>query len=195
MLVALCVLAGLAVIAGLLLLTMELRRHRADPKPAPPLPMEQAARDRWSPLALDLVALLSVLGALLTWQATSTFGAAADLSSRALQDTAPYEAAAAREESFIEYDQRLTQQYGERTVADARLRSQGSSHARGRRLLLVLIGALWLGSCRHASPSRCRRPPADAFTRGPVALSSATPPASSQPAIDALDRVIGARPD
>jgi hypothetical protein len=126
-LIALLVLVGVALLAGFVLLAVEGIRYRADREPAPPLEADDAARDRWSAFVLDLVAVLSILGALVTWQATITFGSASDLGTQALRDSARYEASAAKFDSLVEFSARLTQLYQQHSVAAARLFEQATT--------------------------------------------------------------------
>jgi hypothetical protein len=124
MLVALCVLAGALLAAGFYLIMIETARFRADRQPAPPLAPEAAARDFWTALVTDLIAGLLIVGALITWQANATFGAASDLTSQAQRETARYQAASAQTQSLIEFGDRLTALLQQHTVAADQLRTQ-----------------------------------------------------------------------
>jgi hypothetical protein len=127
MLPALCAATGLLVVGGVVLLIVEFRRYRQDRSPAPPLAPEQAGRDHWSMFLLDLVACLSILAAVISWQASSAFGTAAGMDSQSVQQAASYQAAAAKWESIVEFEARITAQYQQYTLQAAQLRTQAAA--------------------------------------------------------------------
>jgi hypothetical protein len=135
-LVVICVLGGVAVAAALFLVVLELRRYLVDRTPLPPLSPDESARDHWNAWTADLIAALSVVAALLAWQASQTFGAASALDNLALQQSALYQAQQAFADSAIQFNARLTQLQQQHLIAEARLYGQvgGASNAIGAEL-------------------------------------------------------------
>lgn len=91
------------------LFRLEVLRFRKDPTPAPPLPPEEAAREKWHTHMAILIAALSVLAALNVWLASSAFGGASGLGSQVLQDQTQYQTVLAVQNSRIDFGDRLSQ--------------------------------------------------------------------------------------
>jgi hypothetical protein len=115
------VLAITALGAIVYLLRVEYVRFHADPSPAPPPLPEKAALQPWHARMAMLIAGLSVLGALLVWQASSTFGTASNLSQQVLQDTTQYQTELAVQNSRIEFGARLSLLYQDDLFTETQL--------------------------------------------------------------------------
>jgi type II secretory pathway pseudopilin PulG len=111
--VAMVLLGAVIVVGCLLLVVMEFRRYRRDRVPQPPLDPEVAALDRWHNGITVAIAALSVLGAILAWQASNRFDDAADLSRQAVDESVRYQAIRALSDGRIDFDARLSLIYQE----------------------------------------------------------------------------------
>jgi hypothetical protein len=109
------------------LLRWEWRRYKADRAPAPPPSPEEAALDRWNAGVVMLVAGLSIVGALLAWWASSEFSLASSLSQQAVQEATQYQTVKAEQNGYVAFGARLSEAYGEHTVAESNLYQQAAA--------------------------------------------------------------------
>ncbi len=104
----LLLLALFSVAWGGYLVVLEFARYRKDRRKLPPLTPEEAAADRWHKGAVILIATLSIMGALLAWRASATFGAASDLAQRALQERVQLGQQQSLQDEQIDFSTRLS---------------------------------------------------------------------------------------
>jgi hypothetical protein len=120
--IAVCFIVAITIVLAVLHLTKtEYARFKLDPSPGPPLAPEKASLETWHARVALTIAGLSVLGALLVWQASTSFGNAGGFNQQVLQDTTQYQTVLAIQNSRIDFGQRLTLLYQEHDFTETQL--------------------------------------------------------------------------
>lgn len=101
------------------LVLAEWTRMRRDRTPLPPLDPEVAATDRWHNAVTLAIAALSIIGAVMAWDASNQFDSASDLSREAVNESVRYQSVRALSDGRIDFDARLTLLYQEHLRAEA----------------------------------------------------------------------------
>ena len=113
MAVLLVALTAVTVVGCLYLVVAEWSRYSKDRAPQPPIDPELAASDRWHNGVTYAIAALSIVGALLAWQASEGFDGAGDLSRQAVDQGVRYQSVRSASDGRIDFDARLALIYQE----------------------------------------------------------------------------------